>query len=109
MASGVQWDAYDPNDILNPDSCYRRVPYQETKRKPNIFNYFLKIQTPEFRKLNPELKQVRRQLTEIWKAMNYAEKTEYEFNFKKYRQFLSNIFYQVEDQNGCRNGRSGNE
>ena len=87
MASGVQWDAYDSDDILNPNSCYRKVPYQEATKKPNVYNYFLKIQTPEYKKNNTEItyKEMITQLSAMWKALNDAEKTEYEFNFKKSR------------------------
>jgi hypothetical protein len=106
MASGVQWDAYDSDDILNPNSCYRKVPYQKatTTKKPSVFNYYIKIQTPEFKKNNTEFTntEVYTQLLAMWKALTDAEKTKYAFNLKKYRRFLSPIFYQVEDQNDCR-------
>lgn len=53
----------------------------------------------QFQENYPEMKhtEVMTQLRAMWKALNDTEKTEYEFNFKKSRQFLSTIFYQVED------------
>ena len=80
----VEWDAYDSDDILNPDSCFRKVPYQEAPRKANVSCYFLKIQTPEFKRNNTDLtpKEIRTQLLAMWKAMTYTEKTEYAFNFE---------------------------
>jgi len=112
MAEALDWNAYDSQEeILNPDSCYRQKPYQKAPSKtrkpmkPNVFNYFVKIQMPDFKKNNAELKHndVMKQLGATWKALPESQKTEYEFHFKKSPPFLSTIFYQVEDQNGCRN------
>ena len=78
-----------------------------TTRKPSVYLYFSKIQMPEFKKNNAELKHkdVMTKLGATWKALSDSEKTEYEFHLKKTRPFLSAVFFQVEDQNGCRNSR----
>ena len=87
MAQFIDWDAYDSDDILNPTSCFRQVAagHSQTK-KPNVFNYFVRIQAPEFRKNNAvgfNHKDMNTQLGAMWKALTDEQKTEYEFHFKK--------------------------
>ncbi len=56
-----------------------------TMRKPSVYLYFSKIQMPEFKKNNAELKHkdVMTKLGATWKALSDSEKTEYEFLFFK--------------------------
>jgi len=79
-----------------------------TARKPNAYLYFLKNNMAEVKKNNPELipTDVMKKIGHMWTGLNESQKNEYiELNLKFVRPFLSTVFFQVEDQNGCRNPR----